>query len=319
MTDLPPLQLIPEYRDYVWGGQRLRPDFPITAEAWVVYEKDRISGGVYDGQTLGELASQFGVRLLGRHAYERTGDRFPVLIKLLDCAAWLSLQVHPDDEQARQLEGEHEFGKTEAWHILDAQPVAQLIAGFLPGVSPDQALQAIRLAGENDPQIVNLLQYIPVQAGDTVFMRAGTVHALGPGLFVYEIQETSDWTYRVYDWGRPQVKGRVLHTEKSIAVTNPAYQGQAVPLRTGAGRYRQVLAECEYFQLERMGLLPGSLALQPQGESFHALTVIAGSVELISENTRLSLKPYETVLVPAATAAYTLVSECGCQLLLATA
>ena len=118
------LQLVPEYRDYVWGGQRLRPG-TLTAEAWVVYENDRIANGPLAGKTLGEAAQELGADLLGENPVKRTGTRFPVLIKLLDCNEWLSVQVHPNDEQAAQMEGPDQFGKTEAWYILEAQADAK--------------------------------------------------------------------------------------------------------------------------------------------------------------------------------------------------
>ena len=112
------LRLEPEYRDYVWGGGRLRPGIDPTAEAWVVWEEDRVRSGDLAGRTLGEISAQFGASLLGQRTVARTGKRFPILIKLLDCAQWLSLQVHPNDKQAIELEGPGQFGKTEAWHIL---------------------------------------------------------------------------------------------------------------------------------------------------------------------------------------------------------
>jgi mannose-6-phosphate isomerase len=118
---LNPFKLTPTYRDYVWGGKRLRPEAEITAEAWVVYEEDRVADGPYVGKTLAEVAELEGEALLGRKAVALTGKRFPLLIKLLDCAAWLSLQVHPNDEQAERLEGPGFFGKTEAWYVIEAE------------------------------------------------------------------------------------------------------------------------------------------------------------------------------------------------------
>ena len=117
----------------MWGGDRLRPGHNPTAEAWVIWENDRIETGPLAGKTLGEAAQEFGSALLGQKAVARTGMRFPLLIKLLDCAQWLSLQVHPNDEQALRLEGPGQFGKTEAWHVLEAQAGATLIAGVKPG------------------------------------------------------------------------------------------------------------------------------------------------------------------------------------------
>ncbi len=124
-----PFRLTPEYRDYVWGGDKLRPGIVPTAEAWAVYENDLIETGPWAGSTLGQVAAEHGESLLGERVLRQTGRRFPLLIKLLDCAQWLSLQVHPNDEQAVKLEGPGFFGKTEAWHVLDAQPGAELIAG----------------------------------------------------------------------------------------------------------------------------------------------------------------------------------------------
>src|SRR5450759_367800 len=127
------LRLIPEYRDYVWGGARLKPGASPIAEAWVVYEKDLIESGPYAARTLGEAAAEQGAALLGGRTYQHTGLRFPLLIKLLDCAAWLSLQVHPNDQQAQALEGAGQFGKTEAWYFLDAATGAAMLCGLSQG------------------------------------------------------------------------------------------------------------------------------------------------------------------------------------------
>ena len=196
------LQLIPEYRDYLWGGQRLRPG-TLTAEAWIVYEGDRIANGSLHGQTLAEAAQQLGADLLGQKTVSRTGTRFPLLIKILDCNDWLSVQVHPNDEQARQMEGPDQFGKTEAWHILEAVDGAQLIAGVKEGTTAEALAAAIR-----NGTIIDRVQYHAAHTGDTIFMPAGTLHALGPGFLVYEVQQTSNITYRIFDWNRPASAGR---------------------------------------------------------------------------------------------------------------
>src|SRR5512139_3608305 len=151
------LQLVPEYRDYMWGGQRLRPG-TLTAEAWIVYESDRIVNGPLQGQTLAEAARQLGADLLGQKAVNRTGTRFPLLIKILDCNDWLSVQVHPNDEQARQLEGPDQFGKTEAWHVLEAAEGAQLIAGVKDGTTAGALAAAIR-----NGTIIDRVQYHSVR------------------------------------------------------------------------------------------------------------------------------------------------------------
>ena len=208
-----------------------------VAEVWAVYEDNPVSTGVFAGYTLDELVAEYANEILGAHVATQGNKRFPLLIKLLDCASWLSLQVHPNDEQAWQLEGSEFMGKTEAWHILNAQSDAQLIAG----IKPKTSTQALHAAIGNE-RILDLVEYHNVQTNDTIFMPAGTIHALGPGLLVYEVQQTSDLTYRVFDWDRPQTNGRVLHIEKSIAVTNPQSQGKISRKQDSGG---MAMSSCE--------------------------------------------------------------------------
>ncbi|MFN4292916.1 MAG: type I phosphomannose isomerase catalytic subunit [Thermoflexales bacterium] len=295
-----PLQLIPEYHPRVWGGQRLKPDAdqPI-GEAWIVHEHNRIAGGRYAGRTLAELTAELGVALLGEAVVAHTGKRFPLLIKLLDCNDWLSIQVHPNDAQAIALEGPGRFGKTEAWHVLEADPKAQLIVGVKPGVKPEALQQAIR-----EGRVLALVQRHAARAGDTIFMPAGTLHALGPGLLIYEVQQTSDITYRVWDWNRPASAGRALHIEQSLAVTDPGATGQVHPLRPMLDTDAQQLVACPYFTLDLLASEVETLALDTQGQSFHALTVIAGRVVVESETGDVTLDRFESVIVPAANRLY---------------
>ena len=307
---LPILQLQPSYRDYVWGGQRLRPGQQ-TAEQWAVYEGNVVAhqrtersersqrSDRFAGHTLAELAAEYGSALLGQTAFARTGARFPLLIKLLDCAQWLSVQVHPNDEQAVALEGRGHFGKTEAWHVLDAAASAQLIAGVEPGLDAETLAAAIR-----DGRILDHLQYRQVGAGDTVFMPAGAIHALGPGLLIYEVQQTSDITYRVYDWGRPQTGGRVLHIDKSIAVANPGADTPLLPPPALGDGDLATLVHCPYFTLALAASQTRPLALDTGGEAFHALTVIEGCAKVVAGEDAVTLRPYETAVVPAASGAY---------------
>jgi mannose-6-phosphate isomerase len=294
------LQLIPEYRDYVWGGQRLRPG-TLAAEAWVVYENDRIATGTLAGKMLGEAAQELGAALLGENPVRRTGTRFPVLIKLLDCNEWLSVQVHPNDEQAIQMEGPDQFGKTEAWYILEARPEAKLVAGVHAGTTADVLAQSIR-----NGTIADYVEYHTIQAGNTIFMPAGTLHALGPGSLVYEVQETSDLTYRIYDWGRPQRAGRMLHIEQSIAVTNPQATGQVQPAVELQPTDQRQLVQCPYFTLEILAAQTEPLNLDTRGQSFHAITLIDGQGTIECGDERMTLNPFETVLVAAAARSYQL-------------
>jgi len=292
------LQLIPEYRDYVWGGQRLRPG-TLTAEAWIVYAGDRVAHGSLQGKTLAEAARQLGADLLGQKAMTRTGLRFPLLIKLLDCHDWLSVQVHPDDEQARRMEGPDQFGKTEAWHILEAADGAQLIAGVKEGTTAEALAAAIR-----NGAIVDHVEYHTAHTGDTLFMPAGTLHALGPGCLIYEVQQTSDITYRIFDWNRPASAGRALHLEQSVTVTNPRGRGHVQPAPELKPDDRRALVQCPYFALEILAAQLQPLRLDTRGESFHALTVIAGQGAIECGAERIILNRFETALVAAGAGAY---------------
>ena len=294
------LQLIPEYRDYVWGGQRLRPG-TLTAEAWIVYEGDRIANGSLQGQTLAEAAQQLGADLLGQKTVRRTGRRFPLLIKILDCNDWLSVQVHPNDEQARQMEGPDQFGKTEAWHILEAANDAQLIAGVKEGTSAEALAGAIR-----NGTIIDHVQYHTARTGDTIFMPAGTLHALGPGLMVYEVQQTSNITYRIFDWNRSASAGRALHLEQSVAVTNPQGTGRIQPAGDLQPDDRRSLVQCPYFTLDLLTAQSQPLLLDTYGESFHAITVVEGQGAIGCGEERITLNRFETVLVAAQAGAYQL-------------
>ena len=293
------LKLTPSYRDYVWGGDRLRPDHYPTAEAWVVWEGDVIESGPLAGKTLDEAAQEYGEALLGTKTTSRTGRRFPLLIKLLDCAQWLSLQVHPNNELAVELEGPDQFGKTEAWHILDAEPDAKLIAGLKPNTPPDQLAQAIR-----EGTVIDYVQYVNVKQGDTVFMPAGTLHALGPGLLVYEVQQTSDWTYRVYDWDRPASEKRPLHIDKSIRATRADFRAPIIPLPATGDGTRHVLVESEYFILELLSAKSNVIELNTKGETFHAITVIEGKATLKTGGETLQIDRFHTAIVPAQVGGY---------------
>jgi len=308
------LCLAPEYRDYVWGGNRLRPAIVPTAEAWVVYEHDHITTGLFAGRTLGEIAQEYGAALLGQRAFSRTGTRFPLLIKLLDCAAWLSLQVHPNDEQAQRMEGASQFGKTEAWHFIEANPGAEILCGLHPGTTAPELAAAIRGSA-----LLDLMQSFSVKAGDSILIPAGMIHALGPGLLVYEVQETSDLTYRVYDWDRPATAGRPLHIEKSIAVANPALTGQMIPWRDLPDGEVQPLVSCQYFTLERLAAQHNPIPLDTHSESFHALTVIAGGARIEGDGWQQELGRFETAVIPAACGAYRVIPEGEMQMLKSSA
>ncbi|CAM3308188.1 Phosphomannose isomerase type I catalytic domain-containing protein [Deinococcus saxicola] len=294
-----PLPLASKLVERVWGGTRLVPeggDNKKIGEAWVIGEDNHVSDGPLAGQTLAALSEQFPKELLGSRA---SGTRFPLLIKLLDCADWLSVQVHPDDAQARLLEGEGYLGKTEAWQVLDADAGAQIIAGIKPDTAQDE-LSAAVLAGK----VMDHVAYTPVQAGDTFMIPAGTVHALGPGVFLYEVQQTSDLTYRIYDWDRPAAAGRALHLEKSAEVSRPWPAPASAP--PPAGDAVQELTRCDYFVLERLNSKGSTLEGDTAGQTFHVLTVTVGEATVEAGDEQHTLGQFESLLLPAAVGAYQL-------------
>ena len=288
-----PFQLIPEYRDYVWGGQMLRPG-ERTAEAWVIYEQDRIANGPLAGKTLLEAVQSLGASLLGSRLAGADLERFPLLVKLLDCADWLSLQVHPNDEQAVRLEGPGHFGKTEAWYILEAGEDAELLFGLKPGISSAELEQAVR-----GGTVLDVVQRHAVQTGDTVFIRPGMLHALGPGLLLYEVQQTSNITYRVWDWNRPASAGRKLHIEQSLDVLDPSAEAAVLPEPQLDEGQRAELVECPYFRLELIRAGGQTLNMSTEGQTFHLLTVTDGKANLSGSGWAFSMGRYDSLVVPA--------------------
>lgn len=297
-----PFKLEPIYQPRVWGGHRLLPEsVDPVGEAWLVYEGCRVTGGEWAGQTLAEVAERAGETLLGEPVISRTGNRFPLLIKILHSTEWLSVQVHPNDAQARELEGHDQFGKTEAWHILEADPDAAVVYGLAGSYTSDE-LTEILASGK----LGDVLNVQHVAAGDTLFTPAGCVHAIGPGLLTYEVQQTSDITYRIHDWDRPASAGRELHLEKGLAVIGDC-GGQSVRrLRDNA---RTTLASCEFFALDGIRSEGESIKLDTSDGSFHAMTVSEGDVVVYSGEHRVRLQQHETLVVPASTGLYQVASD----------
>ena len=293
--------LEPQYRERVWGGQRLKAADPPVGEAWVAFEQSRVSEGEHAGRTVAELAAGHGEDLLGREVFEAYGGRFPLLVKLLDCADWLSVQVHPNDEQAQRLVGPEEFGKTEAWHFIEAEPDATIYAGIRAGTSEEELEAAIRQG-----RVLEVAEQLGVKAGETVYIPAGTLHALGPGLLLYEVQQSSDTTYRVYDWGRPASTGRKLNVEESVAVTDPRKGAVVHPAPELRGTAAVAALASPYFELEVISLGVDALDDNRRDETFHLLTVTEGRVELSCGGESVSLGKFETALVAGGAGAYRL-------------
>ena len=255
MQSLHPLRLKASLHETIWGGRRLErdgwkqlPPGNITiGESWETEITTVAQNEPYQGRTLESLVEELGSRLLGERVIALFGHRFPLLAKFLDANAKLSVQVHPDDTYAR-LHEQGKLGKTEFWYILDAAPGSSIIHGFKAATSREEVQQAIQ-----DVTLEKLLNEVSVSAGDIIFVPAGTVHAIGEGVLLYELQEYSDLTYRMYDYGRLTTTGtrRELHVERSLDVSHfdcsPHIKVQPLLLYNGEGFQDRCLAACQYF------------------------------------------------------------------------
>jgi mannose-6-phosphate isomerase len=300
-----PLRTVPDLRPRVWGGSRLAalrgksptPSDPI-GEAWVIGEGSLVAAGPFAGRTVADLAAEHGEALLGADGMAQADGRFPLLAKLLDARDWLSIQVHPDDATAARLEGPGHLGKMEGWYVLETEPGAQLIVGVRAGVDP-----ALVRAAVLDGSLPELLVTTDVRPGDVFLIRAGTLHSIGPGVLLYEIQQSSDLTYRVSDWGRPASAGRPLHLEQSLAALDPT--AVAVPRATALDPDdRLTVLECEKFVADLVAVRDREARLDTDGRSFHAITVVSGSVVVAGIGWLEPLASCESLIVPAENGAY---------------
>ena len=307
-----PLLLEPIYRDYIWGGERLKPGFSPIAEQWAVYESNKILNGRYAGKTLAEVTAECSVSLLGNKFGGSQDARFPLLIKLLDCNQWLSLQVHPNDAKAIELEGPGQVGKSEAWYFIDADTQAEILCWVKPGMDKTRLKEVIR-----EKKLLDNMERLKVKTGQVIFIPAGMVHALGPGLLVYEVQQSSDITYRVWDWDRPDNGKRPLHIDKSIAAANPDFAGRMINPDLEKTDLLIPILSCDYFNLSLIHLNQQSLVMDPAFETFQVLTVIEGSMQLKGTTWNLTLDPFQTALVPADAGRYEINSTRACKALCA--
>jgi len=299
-----PLLLKPEIKDYIWGGNLLKNDFgyetekEIAAEAWVFSaHKDGpgiVTNGEHKGKTLPEVLEIWGDNAIGKRAAEF--PYFPLLIKLIDANKTLSIQVHPDDKYA--LENEGEFGKTEMWYIVDCKEGAELIYGFNRDISKEEFERRIK-----DNTLTEVCNYVPVHKGDLFFISAGTLHAIGEGIVIAEVQQNSNSTYRVSDFGRLGADGkpRPLHIDKAIDVTNREIPkipyGQVGNVTEINDNSIRELAKCDLFAANIINL-NSELKLEAN-ESFVSLLILDGNAELSCNSDNLKVSKGDSVFVPA--------------------
>lgn len=299
MSQLYPLRFEPVFRRYIWGGTRLHTELgkPIgrgtCAESWEIVDHGvdqvRCAFGSLQGSTLHEIVAAHGDELFGpTHRY----DSFPLLLKFLDAQTNLSVQVHPNDVQAAQIVPP-DLGKTEAWVVLDAPPGSLIYAGLKAGVTREQFAKAVT-AGD----CLDLVHRFEPCVGDCVFIPAGTVHALGAGLMICEIQQASDTTYRLFDWNRPgsDSKPRPLHIDQGLEVIN-FNSGPITPVHASNEALEQRLVDCDKFVMTRRRL-SGASSL-PLQRKFHLLAVLEGSFTISGDPSGRALTRGEVALLPA--------------------
>lgn len=302
------LKLKPVFKDYIWGGTRLHTDygfetgFDKTAEGWMLAcHKDgmnTIDGGVFDKMTLQEVIDKEGLEKIGGKNCLKF-PYFPVLIKIIDAYDNLSIQVHPDNEYARRVE--NEFGKTEIWYVLDATDDAKLIYGFKSEITKDEFRKSIE-----DNTLLDKLNVVNVKKGDLFFIEAGTVHAIGKGALIAEIQQNSNCTYRVYDYGRVGKDGkpRELHIDKAVDVSNtipPKYDIKPMGNEIESnGNISQLLTKCDLFTVNRYKIT-SDVTLTADEDSFNHILVTDGNGEIDGK----PAKKGDSYFVPAGYGDYT--------------
>jgi len=300
-----PLKFKPVFKDKIWGGQKIRTslgiDFaplPNCGEMWAMSGvpecQTLVANGFLEGNELNEILEIYMDELVGGKVYSQFGNEFPILIKFIDANDWLSIQVHPDDAlAARRNIGR---GKTEMWYILDADPGAELIAGFNRKMQPESYLQAMK-----DHRLREVLNVEKVNRGDLFFIPAGRVHALGPGILLTEIQQTSDTTYRIYDWDRVDDKGhaRELHTDLALdAIDFKEVDSYKTNYRKAVNKTVS-LADCPFFTTNLLVTDQDYHKDYSDLDSFVTYVCVEGKGSITADEHTVPLKPGEVALIPA--------------------
>lgn len=303
------LKLAPSFKDYLWGGHRLVEEYhkqyegEVLAESWELSchpdGPSTIVNGKYAGKTLEEYIRGEGKEVLGTHCY-RFRD-FPILTKFIDAKDNLSVQVHPNNRYA--LKNERQYGKTEMWYVMDAGEDAYLYYGFRREISKEEFEQRIK-----EDTLLEVLNAVPVQKGDVLFIESGTIHAIGKEILIAEIQQNSNVTYRVYDYGRVGKDGkkRDLHIEKALAVTS------RVPIVRDKSSYPHV-ADCDYFTVDKLNL-DGRMMNRMEGfvseESFASILILDGKGRISSGEEILSFQKGDSLFLSAGSGSYQVEGIC---------
>lgn len=316
-----PLTFEPLLKEVIWGGQDIRPFKGLEpneqkiGESWEISHVDGnfsvVAEGELKGQNLDELLRTYGARLLGERVKARFPERFPLLIKFIDAQQHLSIQVHPDDKLG--MARHNSFGKTEMWYVVKASPEAKLYSGFSQQSSPEDYVKRIE-----EGSIMDIMQEYKVKAGDVFFLPAGRVHAIGAGCFVAEIQQTSNITYRIYDYDRRDAEGntRELHTELAKDAIDYTLHDTYRTDYTAEPDKPTHLVKCQYFETNLLDLSKPCTRDWTSMDSFVIYIVMEGSVELKDDTGyTLQLHQGQSVLVPAECQSVTLTPQGVCKLM----
>lgn len=311
MKNLYPLKFRPIYKERIWGGDKLpallNKNYTIAhcGESWelsgVQDDISVVSDGFLKGNSLEELIEVYMGELVGEKIYDQFGTEFPLLIKYIDAKEQLSIQVHPDDELSKERHGA--YGKTEMWYVVQADEGAELISGFNRTIDRDSYLISMQ-----NGKLENLLQYDPVKAGDVFFIPAGRVHAIGKGIVVAEIQQTSDVTYRIFDFNRVDDKGqpRELHTELALDAINFKHHESGYSAYQPKKNEAVELAKCPYFTTNLLQITTETERDFSQIDSFVIYLTLEGEFSLQWEDESIRIHKGETILVPASIENFTL-------------
>ncbi|NMH29448.1 type I phosphomannose isomerase catalytic subunit [Flavobacterium silvaticum] len=297
-----PFQFQPILKERIWGGTKLKSELNkpitsnITGESWelstVKGDVSVIANGDYEGKSLQEIIENYPAELLGERVYKKFGAEFPLLFKFLDAREDLSIQVHPNDELAQKRH--HSFGKTEMWYVMQADAGSRIIAGFKHDSNREEFLSHV-----HNNTIVDILGAVPAKAGDVYFLETGTVHAIGAGVLIAEIQQTSDITYRIYDFDRVDANGnkRELHLDLSLDAIN--YKAStALQSHTDETNKVNTLVDCPYFTTNLIPL-DGEYKSDIPGGTFSVYMLAKGNATMTVNGSEYQYNQGDTILIPA--------------------
>lgn len=310
MAKLLPFKFVPIFKNVLWGGDKIASFKCIASSQKDVGESWEISGvkgsesivadGEYKGRSLTEIIAELKGDLIGEKNFSKYGTTFPLLIKFIDANQDLSLQVHPDDLLANKLYGSN--GKTEMWYILESVPGSKIYSGFSQSITPHKYEQIVE-----DNTLMDSVKTFDSEAGDIFFIPAGRIHSIGAGNLLLEVQQTSDITYRIYDFNRKDANGnlRELHTEQAKeAIDYQSYGDKCAPIRVPDKENELAeLIKCDYFDIKRLELDNSAKYIDLSvTDSFLIVICLKGTMQIVDdENNVMSLNQGETMLVPATT------------------